>query len=748
MREQELLSHVTELHYEISKELIYNDCRYGNLCAMHTIIALCDMRKFVNFRDEDGNTPLHYVYSTVYKSTLLDSKVKIEHKIDTLHMINCFITLGIDPDVRNVAGLTAAALNPGLHEAYVNDYPTRQISELLDLCSSGSSLIYIYYDHKPSEFFQSIRDEHGNTLLHLASKNHYNNLYTIDYLVQEKKLSLLTPNNAGETSVDVASKENIQHIHRMIQSGLDTILHDIQNGCYDVAQDILTASVSRWKIFYGENYWDKLLKHTKNKLFEILWDVCKAGEENSLKYMMELLPKEQVISLQNKYERTLLHAAVTYKGDKFKLNGGIIKYLVDNGLNIDAQDKKGMMPTLFAIAYHKTNGQNLELGLLYCRSLISAFHANVNIKDKEGHSLLQIGCQLNSLTIVKHLMFWSCDPTLLTHGKTAWAYIEKSTVSNGVAAWELISYFLDVVMSSQKWIDSGRDIELEKHYWFSYACKHDSSYLLDMLCKHELLNLKSLFDNDNIESHENASLRAHDQSMRNVPPSYYESVIQAAMNDKIQIIQYIIEELKLDPLWDNGIILEFAIDYDNVRVFDYLITKCGAEVLYKQFICGRLVDRMLSNINVREKQEVLDYCVNKFYVDCHKELYDNPMIFASGNYRIAQYLLSHDKHLCDKYADGTDLFFFACKYDNALIAEFLLKKGFIVTQEYYDKLSNMLVQYSCKHESILRYAQENMSIINDCTGVDCPKDPHSNEEYTYFLIGYDEVGVYANAIDH
>lgn len=304
----------------------------------------------INDADENGNTVLH-----------------LAAEANNPKLISFFAAKGADLDLKNLNGdtpLHVAVKNKSTDAASVlaTLSPESLFSRdkdgitALDLGLSSDSA---YFDIFITIPLGEIRDENGQSVVHYFVKT--KNLKGIQYCIK-KGIPISVKDDNNMTPLDIAFK-NIEE-----ENMIDIAAELIKGGAEEVDSDF-------------SYFQDALSNRNINMRFDDgqtpLHIAAILGHKSVARYLLE---NNAETFVQDSSGATPLHEAVRYG------NSEIIQALLNSGANINAKDNLGKTPIMLIMPQDKINE-------IY--SIFQRFHADLNEKDMYGDTVLHNAAMMN-----------------------------------------------------------------------------------------------------------------------------------------------------------------------------------------------------------------------------------------------------------------------------------------------------------------------------------------------------------------
>ena len=241
-----------------------------------------------------------------------------------------------------------------------------------------------------ADISQSLKDESGNTLLHIACK--YNLPPVIRYLLGEDRYDQELPNDNGELPLHIACAHTQSlEIVKLVSSSCDVVNKKTKFGntplhiaCGRKAFDIITYLVEEKKTNLSiPNKFGQLPLHV----------VCSIG--SSLEVVKLVSPCDDDVNHQDNDGNTALHIAC----ETCTLE--VVKYLVEERkCKQTLRNSEGKLP--FQVACYE--------GTLEKVKLVS--DCDVDTKTESGDTAMHIACENVDLKLVRYLQEKKCDPLI------------------------------------------------------------------------------------------------------------------------------------------------------------------------------------------------------------------------------------------------------------------------------------------------------------------------------------------------
>ncbi|XP_063923969.1 uncharacterized protein LOC135138056 isoform X2 [Zophobas morio] len=381
-------------------------CNKG-LTALHVSSKFCSMSVAeivlkkganLNITDEEGNSPLHFAS---------------ESNEVNLDMIKMFLAKGINVNAQNKNGTTAlqiacrnndyeltelllgsgASININdkhnknvLHYASESKKNNRDIIKLLHEKNIGvnvqdkygttalqfACLEGVYENAKILLYFRAsvnIKDENNNNALHYAIKSGRNNQDIIQLLI-DNGIDLNTRNKNGTTALHLACLEGINaNVQMLLDSGtLINIMDKDQNNALHYASESMNNNVHVMKLLIEKG----IHVNDQNKYGTTALQIaCLEGVYENAKILLDCGAS---INIANNANNNALHFASESKKD----NRGVIKLLIEKGIDVNAQNENGKTALQFAC---------LE-GIYENAEMLLDFSASIGITDEDNNNAL------------------------------------------------------------------------------------------------------------------------------------------------------------------------------------------------------------------------------------------------------------------------------------------------------------------------------------------------------------------------
>ncbi len=156
------------------------------------------------------------------------------------------------------------------------------------------------------------------------------------------------------------------------------------------------------------------IKLNNNKNHNAIIIAIKNSKYYGIKQVKLLIEKSKLnINSRFKSNKNMLSYACYYFGISSSYE--VIKYLINLGIDINVQDKKGYTPLMYLIS--KSN--NITPELIDCIKLLLNGKSNLDIKCKNSHNALSIACinaiKTNDSSIIKLLIRAGADVNILSN---------------------------------------------------------------------------------------------------------------------------------------------------------------------------------------------------------------------------------------------------------------------------------------------------------------------------------------------
>jgi len=205
-------------------------------------------------------------------------------------------------------------------------------------------------------------------------------------------------------------------------SNLDNINYELNRKRHhsNSQMDKSSPSLKKSKLESKSQQFSKESSSSRNLPSDLIAAV-KKGKEDRVRYFVET--KNMSVNLRDKFGKTLLEHAVYYNHEN------IVKYLIKNGADVNAPNKKGFTPIMFAesvttVKYLLKHGAKLntanECGdtVLHLLSNHNATEnnytdiikylidhgANVNLQNEVGNTPLHLATRINNEIVAKYLI--------------------------------------------------------------------------------------------------------------------------------------------------------------------------------------------------------------------------------------------------------------------------------------------------------------------------------------------------------
>lgn len=346
----------------------------------------------INETDNDGNTVLH-----------------LAAKANNPNLISFFMAKGADPELKNLNGdipLHVAIKNKSLDAARILSTFAPNTLFLRDkdgvtALDLGLSKDSAYYDIFITIPVGELRDENGQSVVHYFVKTR--NLKGVRQCVK-KEIPISVKDDNGKTPLDIAF-ENIDE-----ENVIDIAAELIMGGAEEVDSDF-------------SYFQEALSNRNANMRFDdgqtSLHIAAILGHKSIVYYLLE---NNAETSVQDSSGATPLHEAVRYG------NLEIVLALLNSGANIDAKDNLGKTPVMVImpqdkineiyVIFQKFNADFTEKDMFGDTVLHNAAMmnvngdvvaelinggANVNARNKEGVTPLEIAVQKNNVELANYL---------------------------------------------------------------------------------------------------------------------------------------------------------------------------------------------------------------------------------------------------------------------------------------------------------------------------------------------------------
>lgn len=306
-----------------------------------------------NFQDLDGRTPLHhaihspdaFVFEEGYKTQYVKRQAAI--KVETIQsIIALLLQEGAEIDTQDFDARTA------LHYAVISDYhPVEKVKLLLE---NGAS--------------PDIEDDEGNTPLQRSILYNGHDCAIADIIIEDlasKSLRIDSKNRSGQTA-----------LYQAIDSGLETAIRSLLENGADPNTEISGETVLHQ--VYGTTV-------ARCNIYQLLLD---AGAD---------------IETLDLTGTTILRRAVSEN------NNTLVKFLLENGANVNQQDKGGQDVPYFALRNsveflygRKTPDPNYEK---IAKILLKGRErSQIDAVDNLGNTALHLAAKLGFAKVVKLLL--------------------------------------------------------------------------------------------------------------------------------------------------------------------------------------------------------------------------------------------------------------------------------------------------------------------------------------------------------
>ena len=253
--------------------------------------------------------------------------------------------------------------------------------QLLTACNRGD-LATVKFLLTSSDCDPEIRNEEGNTPLHIACKRGYGLL--VEFLVQERGCDVNCQANDGRTPLHTALS------YSAIRS---TIVVLLQNRCDTTIPD-------------NQGRTPQTIPLNNNRDGDRLLHIaCQWGDMDILTYLV--CEQHCDVNVQNKNGDSPLQVACHKKALD------IIKFLLQQRCDTTVQNNRGQSPQ--TIPLNENGDLLLHIACQWgdvdiVRYLVCEQHCDVNVQNENGDSPLHITCYNKALDIIKFLLQQRCDP--------------------------------------------------------------------------------------------------------------------------------------------------------------------------------------------------------------------------------------------------------------------------------------------------------------------------------------------------
>eukprot|EP00833_Pecoramyces_ruminatium_P018011 jgi/Orpsp1_1/1192043/evm.model.d7180000090145.2 len=409
-----------------------------------------------------------------------------------------------------------------------------------------------------------------------------------------------------------------------------------------------------------------------NEIIEII--IC----NNRLNILKILIPGYLNINNEDIDGNTALIYAIKYQ------NFEIIKYLVDNGADMNVVNKK------INVIYHLINNNNIDI----LKYLVDN-NLNINKKDQYGQTLLGYSISLKNEQIINFLIQHNADFSGISNKIEI---LDLITKNNNLNLINFIVFNSGIYEILKEIIDKDRidilKIIIDNNLDINIRDKNDNTILMYAIEKRKINIIKYLIDNG-----------------ADIYDVKYKLIKEIIFDSKLDILKFlIIHNIKID-LKNQGSISQLIYSIDRNEKIEKCLIDCGANTF-------------VSN----DKFEIMDLIINKNSLGIIKALIPDyldintkdrngytPLIYSikANNEFITQFLIENGADINNiKINIDIDIFKNILKFNNLDLLNILYNNDFDLNQK--DKYNETILNYAIKHgnEQIIKYLIDNGSDIN------------------------------------
>jgi len=369
---------------------------------------------------------------------------------------------------------------------------------------------------------------------------------------------------------------------------------------------------------------------------------------------------------KNENESQYIYSMSTFD-QSFGGNEAIVKYLVNQGADINKESKNGETPLFDACR----SGKESIIKYLVEQG------ANINKEAHDGTTPLFYACHYGNEAAVKYLVNHGADTGKKDHvGKTPFFY---ACHFGNVA---LAKYLVDHGASVNSLSRDGSTPLFD-------ACLYGNEAIVKFLVNHGANIIKSNHD-------------------RKTP------LFEACRSGKESIVKYLIDHgsYEYSSKWSGeSPLIEACQNGNKTMVMD--LVKSGSNIHQTD----NFGNTPLSIACRSGKEDIVKYLVNKG-ADVNKESkYGLTPLFnacRSGNAEIVKYLLDHGAYVDEETEEGESVIFEACRYGNETIVKYLIEYGAKINRKLiYNNGETPLIE-ACyyKNEAVVKCLVEHNAYVN------------------------------------
>ena len=372
--------------------LLHIACQWGDVDIVRYLVSEqhCD----VNVRNKSRDLPLHVACQGTnlgiveYLITEQHCDVNVQNKNgDTLLHIACYCK-----NLDIIKFLLQQRCKTRIQNKKGKRPPMIPLNEdgnfLLHMACQWGDVDIVKYLVSEQHCDVNVRSKSRDSLLHVACQGQ--NLGILEYLITEQHCDVNVQNRKGDSLLHIACYcKNLDIIKFLLNRRCDTTM---QNKGGQTPQIIPLSD-------NGD-----LLLHV----------ACHWGDVDIVRYLVS--EQHCDVNVQNKNGDSPLHIACHYKGFD------IIKFLLQQRCNTSFHNQRGQSPQ--TIPLNEDGDLLLHMACQWgdvdiVSYLVCEQHCDVNVRNKNGDSPLQIACCLKALDIIKFFLQQRCDTSIVNkNGKS------------------------------------------------------------------------------------------------------------------------------------------------------------------------------------------------------------------------------------------------------------------------------------------------------------------------------------------
>ena len=408
---------------------------------------------------------------------------------------------------------------------------------LHNACEKDGNLDMVKYLVEKQEVDLNIKDAEGNTSMHVAAL--YGNLVILKYLIEDRKCSPMYPGCLSRTPLHCACEgnDNLVMVKYLVEEQRVDLNAKDEQGNTPLNVAAFSGSLSIMTYLIEERYCS--LECPGRLCRTPLHNACQHNDNLAMvKYLVE--KKGVNMNVKDEQENTPLNVAA------FSGNLAILKYLID-----EQNCSSICLGYLSRTLLHNACERNDNIAMV--KYLVEGQGVDLNMKDKQGNSPLNVAAFSGSLVILKYLINEQrCSSMCL-------GYLSRTLLHNACERNDNIAMVKYLVEEQGAYLNVKDD--------------NDSTALNLATLSGSLTILRYLIEERNCSP--------------TCPDQWGRTLLHDAcqINDNLHVVNYLVEELGVDPYTRD--------DEGNTPL--NVAASCGALISLRYLVEDRKCDPACSN---------------------------------------------------------------------------------------------------------------------------------------------------------